>query len=151
MKEKFILSSLIGEFLIIILLTSLIFNIKENTLKKCGQTIYAYRDEVNYTCLSSKQIGDTNTHQTKINITTDLKGEIIKYQKLDVYAYIDDAYYKSMRDTYKIDPKYSIDFDDDDKTLIVDTSVDTTSIIGVDYLSHEEFLVKEKFSCSLVK
>jgi len=151
MKEKIILFSLIGEFLIIIVLTFLIFNIKENTLKKCGQTIYVYRDEVNYTCLSNKNIGDTNTYQIKINITTDLKGKIIKYQKLDVYAYTDDAYYKSMRDTYKIDPKYSIDFDDDDKTLIIDSSVDADNILGTSYIYFDEYLISEGFTCSLVE
>ena len=150
MREKIILFSLIGEFLIIIILTILVFSIKENTLKKCGQTKYIYRDEVNYTCLSTKKTGDTNTYQIKINITTDLKGRITKYQKLDVYAYNDDAYYKSMRDTYKIDSKYSIDFDDNDKTLIIDSTVDSNYILGTSYIIYDEYLISEGFTCSLV-
>lgn len=150
MKDKVILFSLIGEFLIIVILTVLVFTIKENTLKKCGQTIYIYRDEVNYICLSTKKAGDTNTYQVKANITTDLKGKIIKYQRLDVYAYNDDAYYKSMRDTYKIDSKYSIDFDDNNKTLIIDSTVDSNYILGTSYINYEEYLISEGFTCSLV-
>jgi len=151
MKQKIILFSLIGEFVIIVILGILVFNIKANTLKNCGETQYIYRDEVKYTCLSDKKIGDTNTYQIKINVTTDLKGKITNYQRLDVYNYNDDTYYKSMRDTYKVDSKYSVDFNDDDKSLIIDSSVDTNYVVGTMYSIYEEFLISENYKCTLIK
>lgn len=151
MKQKIILFSLIGEFVIIIILGILVFSIENKNSKECDKITYVYRDDVKYTCLSNKKVGDTNTYQIKINITTDLKGQITDYQKLDVYAYNDDAYYKSMRDTYKIDSKYSVDFEDDTKTLVIDSSVDKSQMLGTGYVYYEEFLTSEGFTCSLIK
>lgn len=149
MKEKIILISLIGQFLIIIVLGILVFNVKENTLKKCDKTNCSCKNEMKYTCLSNEIAGKNNTYQIKINITTDLKGKIIKNQKLNMYTYFDDEYYISMKKNMS-DSEYSVDFVDDEKKIIIVSDDDINENFEA-YLFYEEHLTSQGFSCSIVE